>query len=105
MFPNDFNNSLFVAQRGNGQSDSFGYRVSAIKLSADGSNVIDQKVFADGWYDYDTQTIFGRPVDVTPLSDGSLLISDDGFGTNSGNGALYRVKYNGDLADTFFDSP
>jgi glucose/arabinose dehydrogenase len=30
---------------------------------------------------------FGRPVDVQPMRDGSLLISDDW------NGAVYRVTY------------
>ena len=99
MFPTDFTNSLFIAQRGSGDADSFGYRVSAVKLSDDGKEVIDHKIFADGWYDYDTDTIHGRLVDVEVLNDGSLLISDDY------SHQIYRVTYTGTDADeTFFSS-
>merc|ERR1712228_911353 len=97
MFPTDFNNSLFIAQRGSGDADSFGYRVSVVKLSADGKEVIDHEIFADGWYDYGTDTIYGRPIDVEMLNDGSLLISDD-----HGDGAIYRVTYSGDTNQMFF---
>ena len=38
--------------------------------------------FAEGWLDEN-----GRPVDIAPLRDGSLLVSDDFAG------ALYRIRY------------
>ena len=34
-----------------------------------------------GWLDDQSQTYWGRPVDVKPANDGSLLISDDESGT------------------------
>jgi glucose/arabinose dehydrogenase len=38
-----------------------------------------------GWLDDRSQTYWGRPVDVKPANDGSLLISDDESGT------IYRL--------------
>jgi glucose/arabinose dehydrogenase len=43
--------------------------------------------FAEGWND--NGYYLGRPVDVTQLPDGSLLVSDDLVG------ALYRIWYDG----------
>jgi glucose/arabinose dehydrogenase len=40
-----------------------------------------------GWLDDDTNQVWGRPVDVEVLDDGSLLVSDDW------KGVLYRVTY------------
>ena len=36
----------------------------------------------------------GRPADVLPLPDGSVLVSDDGAG------AVYRITYSADLASS-----
>jgi glucose/arabinose dehydrogenase len=44
-------------------------------------------VFAEGWLDGNTGIYRGRPVDVAPMKDGSILISDDYVG------AIYRVTY------------
>ena len=44
------------------------------------------EVFAEGWLQ-PGETVWGRPADVLPLPDGSLLISDDYAG------AIYRVTY------------
>ena len=43
--------------------------------------------FAEGWNRADA--LFGRPVDVAELPDGSLIVSDDQ------QGALYRIFYDG----------
>jgi glucose/arabinose dehydrogenase len=43
-------------------------------------------VFAQGWIGPDGKYT-GRPVDVVPMPDGSLLVSDDY------RGALYRISY------------
>jgi glucose/arabinose dehydrogenase len=51
----------------------------------DGSNA-RQEVFAEGWLQ-PGEAVWGRPADVLPLPDGSLLISDDYAG------AIYRVTY------------
>ena len=45
-----------------------------------------QEVFAEGWLRAD-ETVWGRPADVLPLPDGSLLVSDDLAG------AIYRIRY------------
>ena len=49
----------------------------------------DTTVFAEGWLNKDTGEYLGRPVDVTQLPDGSLLVSDDY------SGAIYRIWYEG----------
>jgi glucose/arabinose dehydrogenase len=56
-----------------------------VSTNPDGTNA-RQEVFAQGWLNPD-ETQWGRPADVLPLPDGSLLISDDYAG------AIYRVTY------------
>ncbi|WP_332912829.1 hypothetical protein [Algoriphagus boritolerans] len=63
-----------------------GYEVVLTELDNSG-NVTEQKVFASGWLDEASQEVWGRPVDVQELPDGSLLISDDMAG------CIYRVSY------------
>ena len=54
----------------------------------DGSGkVTGQEIFASGWLDEASQDVWGRPVDVQELPDGSLLISDDMAN------CIYRVTY------------
>jgi len=45
--------------------------------------------FAKGWLDDATQKVWGRPVDVLVLKDGSMLVSDDQAGV------IYRITYKG----------
>jgi len=86
MFPPDYRNSIFIAEHGSwNRSKKAGYRVVRITANPDGSNV-HQEVFAQGWLNPD-QSQWGRPADVQPLPDGSLLISDDYAG------AIYRVTW------------
>jgi glucose/arabinose dehydrogenase len=86
MFPPDYRDSIFIAEHGSwNRSKKSGYRVVRITANADGTNV-HQQVFAEGWLNPD-DTEWGRPADVLPLPDGSLLISDDYAG------AIYRVTW------------
>ncbi|MGH8781558.1 PQQ-dependent sugar dehydrogenase [Paraburkholderia sp.] len=86
MFPADYRNTIFIAEHGSwNRSRKSGYRVVRVIADADGSHA-RQEVFASGWLMPD-ETIWGRPADVMPLPDGSLLISDDYAG------AIYRVTY------------
>lgn len=86
MFPADYRNNVFIAEHGSwNRSKKSGYRVVRVITNADGSHA-RQEVFASGWLMPD-ETIWGRPADVLPLPDGSLLISDDYAG------AIYRVTY------------
>ena len=86
MFPADYANSIFIAEHGSwNRSKKIGYRVVRVSANPDGTNA-RQEVFAQGWLNAD-ETQWGRPADVLPLPDGSLLISDDYAG------AIYRVTY------------
>lgn len=86
MFPADYRNNVFIAEHGSwNRSRKVGYRVVRVIVDPDGSHA-RQEVFAEGWLQ-PGDTAWGRPADVLPLPDGSLLISDDYAG------AIYRVTY------------
>ncbi|WP_425434128.1 PQQ-dependent sugar dehydrogenase [Paraburkholderia lycopersici] len=100
MFPAGYVNSIFIAEHGSwNRSKKAGYRVVRVSANPDGTNA-RQEVFAQGWLNPD-DTQWGRPADVLPLPDGSLLISDDYAG------AIYRVTYGkpGPDAATRFSRP
>jgi glucose/arabinose dehydrogenase len=86
MFPAEYKNQLFVAKHGSwNRSKKSGYNVTLVKLQ--GSKAVDQQVFASGWLDEATQKVWGRPVDVLLLKDGSMLVSDDYANV------IYRIAY------------
>ncbi|NVI03543.1 sorbosone dehydrogenase family protein [Paraburkholderia sp. JPY454] len=86
MFPPDYRNNIFIAEHGSwNRSKKVGYRVVRVITDPDGSHA-RQQVFAEGWLQ-PGESVWGRPADVLPLPDGSLLISDDTAG------AIYRVTY------------
>ncbi|WP_306715166.1 PQQ-dependent sugar dehydrogenase [Burkholderia dolosa] len=86
MFPASYRNNVFIAEHGSwNRSTKIGYRVMRVVVSADGTHA-RQTPFVTGWLRADG-TVWGRPADVLPLPDGSLLISDDYAG------AIYRVTY------------
>jgi glucose/arabinose dehydrogenase len=88
MFPADYRDNIFIAEHGSwNRSKKIGYRVVRVIAKPDGS-AAQQQVFAEGWLEPD-ESVWGRPADVLPLPDGSLLISDDYAG------AIYRVTYSG----------
>lgn len=87
MFPSTYKNQVFVAKHGSwNRSKKSGYMVAVEEIDAAGK-VTGEKIFASGWLDEATQEVWGRPVDVQELPDGSLLISDDMAGV------IYRVTY------------
>ncbi|EAZ79994.2 PQQ-dependent sugar dehydrogenase [Algoriphagus machipongonensis] len=89
MFPNAYQNQIFVAKHGSwNRSKKAGYIVAVEKLDAN-SNVVSEETFIEGWLDDASQDVWGRPVDVQALPDGSLLVSDDMAGV------IYRVTYTG----------
>jgi len=90
MFPAKYRGGIFDAQHGSwNRTTPVGARVMFTSLKADGS-ADKTEVFADGWLDPETRQYRGRPVDVAPLPDGSLLVSDDFAG------AIYRITYSGE---------
>lgn len=86
MFPADYRDNIFIAEHGSwNRSKKVGYRVVRVIVNPDGSGA-RQQVFAEGWLQ-PGEKVWGRPADVLPMPDGSLLISDDYAG------AIYRVTY------------
>ncbi len=86
MFPAEYKNAIFVARHGSwNRSIPVGYNVGVLKMDANGK-VTDAVPFANGWLQNEHQ-VNGRPVDVSFLDDGSMLVSDDY------NGIVYRISY------------
>lgn len=91
LFPSDYNQSLFIALHGSWNRDQkIGYKVVKATVDANGT-VTSYSTFAQGWLQNadggDAASVWGRPVDVQPLRDGSLLVSDDAAGV------IYRITY------------
>jgi glucose/arabinose dehydrogenase len=85
MFPAEYRGAILVARHGSwNRTNKFGGDIALVKLNNDGS-VKSVEPFITGFL-VDNKYI-GRPVDVQPMKDGSLLISDDYAG------AVYRVTY------------
>ena len=83
MFPAQYHHQIFIAEHGSwNRSVPIGYRISTVRL--DGDEAVSYEVFAEGWLPSDGQ-VWGRPVDVQVLPDGSMLVSDDEAG------AIYRI--------------
>ena len=86
QFPAKYQGGVFVASHGSwNRTKATGALINFVPIKADGTAGAAE-VFAEGWLD--ANGIYkGRPVDVAPMKDGSLLISDDYVG------AIYRVTY------------
>lgn len=85
MFPELYRGHIFIAEHGSwNRSTKIGYRVMLVQL--EGGRAISYEPFAAGWLQPD-QSVWGRPVDVLQMPDGSLLVSDDFAG------AIYRITY------------
>ena len=87
QFPEKYEHNIFIAKHGSwNRSKKIGYQVTNVILD-ESHQVIKEEVFADGWLNHDTQEVWGRPVDVLQLPDGSLLVSDDMAN------CIYRISY------------
>jgi glucose/arabinose dehydrogenase len=86
MFPEAYKNQVFVARHGSwNRTKKSGHDLSVVNIENNKS--LGQKVFASGWLDDATQKVWGRPVDVLILPDGSMLVSDDTANV------IYRITY------------
>jgi glucose/arabinose dehydrogenase len=86
MFPSTYKNQLFVARHGSwNRTKKSGHDLALVKT--DGHKSSGLEVFASGWLDDATQKVWGRPVDVLLLPDGSMLVSDDQANV------VYRISY------------
>lgn len=88
MFPEQYRHQILIAEHGSwNRSKKIGYRVSLVRL--ENGKAASYQPFASGWLDETTDEVWGRPVDLEFLPDGSMLVSDD-FAN-----AIYRISYRG----------
>jgi glucose/arabinose dehydrogenase len=88
MFPAEYKNTILIAQHGSWNRESKqGYNV--ISVSVDAGGKATKKPFVEGFLENPAADppMWGRPVDILQLKDGSILFSDDY------NGIIYRVSY------------
>jgi glucose/arabinose dehydrogenase len=82
MFPKKYQQTIFVALHGSwNSSKKVGYQIAAIHW--DGNKVMAKETFAQGWLQ--DEKVWGRPVDIAIIADGSMIVSDDNAGV------LYRI--------------
>jgi glucose/arabinose dehydrogenase len=90
QFPAAYRGNIFIAEHGSwNRSKKSGYQVVSVAVDAQGRAAAPEP-FLQGFLQVDRsgrENVWGRPADVLPLPDGSLLISDDLAG------AIYRVRY------------
>jgi glucose/arabinose dehydrogenase len=87
QFPAAYKNNIILAKHGSwNRSKKSGYNLTRVVLDAN-QNVVKQEVFAEGWLDDASQDVWGRPVDVLQMPDGSMLVSDDM------SNCIYKITY------------
>jgi glucose/arabinose dehydrogenase len=86
QFPTDYRGDAFVALHGSwNRSQRTGYKVIRLPFE-DGRPTGETDDFLTGFVASD-QAVWGRPVGLTVMHDGSLLVSEDG------NGTIWRIAY------------
>ncbi len=86
--PDQMKGKILIAEHGSwNRSTKIGYRISSVDIAEDGS-ASNYSPFIEGWLQSDGE-VWGRPVDLEILKDGSFLISDDYADV------IYRVQYTG----------
>jgi glucose/arabinose dehydrogenase len=84
MFPAEYKNRMFIAQRGSwNRTQKTGFRVMTVDYRPGAPPKYE--LFAEGWLQGDK--VWGRPVYLQEMKDGSLLVSDDYAG------AIYRITH------------
>lgn len=88
-WPKGMNDKVLIAEHGSwNRSTKSGYRITMVTLD-ENHNATSYENFATGWLNDEDQDVWGRPVDMEWMPDGSLLVSDD-FAE-----AIYRISYVG----------
>ena len=83
QFPSTYKNRLLIAEHGSwNRSEPVGYQLSMVDVDKGQKT---KSIFASGWLQ--DGEAWGRPVDLEPLPDGSVLVSDD-FAD-----VIYRISY------------
>ena len=90
MFPKEYRSDAFVALHGSwNRTKRTGYKIIRIRFR-DGKPIGGYDDFLTGWMlDENSRDVWGRPVGLLVLSDGSMLITDDGANK------IWRVTYRG----------
>ena len=90
QFPAKYRDGMFLAFHGSwNRSERIGYSVTFIPF-ADGEPTAGPEDFLSGFMlDPAKREVWGRPVGLLQLPDGSLLVSDDG------GGKIWRITYLG----------
>jgi glucose/arabinose dehydrogenase len=90
QFPSEYRGGAFLAFHGSwNRSKRIGYSVAFVPFK-NGKPSGDAREFLTGWMlSPDSREVWGRPVGVLQLPDGSLLVTDDG-----GN-KIWRIHYKG----------
>ncbi len=89
MFPSEYKNQAFVALHGSwNREKKCGYEIVRVHFDED-NKAVKTSSFITGWLNHATDSVWGRPVDIEELPDGSILISDDYADV------IYRVYYEG----------
>ena len=88
MFPRDYRGDAFVALHGSwNRNERTGYKIICIRFR-NGKPVGGYDDFLTGWMlDPKSKDVWGRPVGLLVLNDGSMLITDDGANK------IWRVTY------------
>lgn len=82
-FPEKYWNQVFIAEHGSwNRSSKIGYRIMWVEIQ--NNKAISYQPFITGWLQ--GENVWGRPVDLLNMPDGSLLISDDFAGV------IYQVN-------------
>jgi glucose/arabinose dehydrogenase len=95
MFPQEYRGDAFVALHGSwNRTKRTGYKIIRIRFR-DGRPVGGYDDFIAGWMlDENRKEVWGRPVGLLVLKDGSMLITDDGANK------IWRVTYTGNKSKT-----
>ena len=89
MFPERYRNGAFVGQHGSwNRSNLAGYKVVFVPFSGGKASGKPEDFLTGFIADAAKSDVYGRPVGVTVMSDGSLLVADDAGNT------VWRITYN-----------
>lgn len=90
-FPAEYQNGVFLCYHGSwNRSKRVGYSLAFVPFDKNGKPTGPPRDFLTGFLlDPDSKDVWGRPVDVLQMPDGSLLMSDDG-----GN-VVWQIRYLG----------
>ena len=89
QFPVEYQGDIFACEHGSwNRSPRAGYEVIRVPLRQTGHATGEYEDFLTGFV-VDDESVWGRPVGVTAVPDGSLLVSDDG------SGSIWRISYPG----------